>query len=200
MIYNKFMFSEKIARFISVLLGPHVWLPLLFILIIFKSGLTSTQAKVILPSILLLQVVLPLTYMIIAPRLGWVSKWDMELKEERKPFFLFLLVLTLVNLTIIYFFGNNFLFDLNIIFIVLLLVLFGITKYWKISLHLSLNTASLILINFLFSWQFPFLYLIIPIIFWARLKLKKHTVNQLSAGVIITAIVIIGGLKLFGYL
>ncbi len=192
--------SEKIARFLSVVLGPHVWLPLLFILVILKSGLTSTQARIVLPSVLLLQVILPLTYMIIAPKLGWVSKWDMELKEERRPFFFFLLVLTLINLTIIYFFGNNFLFDLNIIFIVLLLILFGITKYWKISLHLSLNTASLILINFLFSWRFPFLYLIIPIIFWARLKLKKHTVNQLVAGIVITAIITFGGLHLFGYL
>jgi hypothetical protein len=55
-------------------------------------------------------------------------------------------------------------------------------------------------INFLFDWNLPLLYLTIPVIFWARLRLKKHTVSQLIMGIIVTTIVLLGGLGFFGYL
>ncbi len=168
--------SEKIARYLSIFLGP-LWLPVLFVLIILKSGLSGQQLVITFPSVLTLDVVIPILYLIIAPKLGWVGKWDMESKEERGPFLGLMLVLSIVTLLIIHFFGNTFLFNLNIIYISFLVIIFGITNYWKISFHTSLDTASVILINFIFDWKLPLLYLTIPIIFWARWKLKKHTIG-----------------------
>lgn len=193
------MSSEKIAKFLAVALGPHIWTPLLFILIISKSGMTPQQTIIIFPTVLLLQVIIPIAYLIIAPKLGWVGKWDMETKEERRPFSILMLALTAITLIIIYLVGNSFLLHLNLIFITLLIALSAITVYWKISLHTSLNTAASIIVNFLFGWSLPFLYLAIPAIFWARLELKKHTVSQLAAGIVVTTIITIGGFVLFGY-
>lgn len=190
----------NIAKYLAVILGPHIWLPILFVLIILKSGLSNQQLIIIFPSVLVLQVIVPLLYLIFAPKLGWVGAWDMKSKEERRPFFIMMLVLTIISLLVIYFFGNAFLLNLNIILISLLVILFGITYYWKISLHTSLNTATAILVNSLFNWTLPLLYLTIPLIFWARLKLKKHTTSQLIAGVVVTTFVTLSGLFLFGYL
>lgn len=192
--------SEKIAKYLAIILGPHVWLPILFVLIILKSGLNEQQLIIIFPSVLIFQVIIPVLYLIIAPKLGWVGEWDMKSKEERKPIFILMTVLTLISFFIVRFFGNSFLFNLEIIFLSLLVILFGITNFWKISLHTSLNTASVILINFLFGWKLSLLYVIIPIIYWARLRLRKHTQKQLVAGVIITAFITMLELWLFGYL
>ncbi len=192
--------SEKIAKYLTVVLGPHILLPVLFVITILKSGLNNQQLIIIFPSLLILQVIIPILYLVVAPRLGWIRGWEMKSKEERKPILILMLVLTAISLFIIHFFGNTLLFNLDIIFISLLIIFLGITNYWKISLHISLNTATAIFINFLFNWKLPILYLIIPIIFWVRLKLKRHTVKQLVAGILVTASITMLGLQLFGYL
>jgi hypothetical protein len=192
--------SDYLARIISIILGPHVWLPVLFILIILKSGLTPDQLKIIFPTVLLLQVIIPISYLLFAPRLGWIKGWEMKDKKERKPFMYLIVALGLVSLAVVYFFGNQFVFGLSLIWLILLAVLLLITRIWKISLHMGLIVASTIIVNFLFDWKLPILYLMIPILFWARLELKRHSVTQLLAGVAVTAFILIGGFVLLGYI
>jgi membrane-associated phospholipid phosphatase len=58
-----------------------------------------------------------------------------------------------------------------------------ITRYWKISTHASAITASLTALVYLYKWQpLPFVVLI-PIVAWARVYLKAHTVGQVLAGI-----------------
>lgn len=194
------MSSKKLAKILSVILGPHVWTPLLFLLVLYKSNLTLPQSKIIFPTMLVLQVVIPIGYLLLAPKLEWVSQWDMKNKKERIPSFILMFFLTIISLIIIYLFGNKLLLHLNLTFLVLLVTLLVITIYWRISLHSSLNTAASIIVNFLFHWKAPLLYITIPIIMWARLKLSKHTVSQVVAGVIVTSLISLAGLALFGYL
>lgn len=194
------MTSEKLAKILAVILGPHVWLPILFVIVIMKSGLTPNQLVIIFPSVLILEVIIPIAYLVIAPKLKWIGEWDMMTQKERLPFFLLMLTTTTISLIIIQLFGNKLLLHLNIIILSSLITLFIITIFWKISLHTSLNTAAVIIVNFLFNWRLPLLYLTIPIIFWARHHLKKHSLNQLIAGVVITASIILGELFVFGYL
>lgn len=188
--------SKKIAEFLGIALGPHVWLPTLFIIIILNSGLNKTQLKIIFPVVLVLQVIIPLLYLILAPRLGWANEWDMKDKSERRPIFILIIFLTLISSAMIFFYGNQFLLQLNIIILTLVLVLFAITFFWKISLHLSMNTAGSIIINYLYNWKAWWLFIAIPLVFWARLKLKKHTVAQLYAGFIISAVITLAGLEI----
>lgn len=191
------MNADKLARIASIILGPHTWLPVLFVLMILNAELSFQQLRIVFPVILLFQVVVPIAYLTIAPKLGWVRKWDMETKEERKPLFAIMFVLSLITLGIIYTVGNLILLKFCIIFVALLTTLFAITWYWKISLHVSLNVAAVLLIHFLFGPIALPLYLVIPIIFWARLQLKKHTVAQLVAGLIVTTTITVGGFAFF---
>jgi hypothetical protein len=80
--------SKRAAELLSILLGPHILSPILFIIVILKSGLSSNQLIIIFPTVLLLQIVIPITYLIISPKLGWVEEWDMMNKKERLPFFI----------------------------------------------------------------------------------------------------------------
>jgi hypothetical protein len=191
-----FNLDQKLANWLSILLGPHTWLPLLFLILIFKTNLSQQELKIILPTVLIFQVIIPLLYLILAPKLNWVEKWDMEKTEERKPFLFLLIILSLLTSTIICFFGNLLLLKLNITLLSLILVLSIITLFWKVSLHVSINTASAIIINYLYNWELPWLYIIIPLTFWSRLKLKKHSLNQLLAGFALTTLIILIGLSL----
>lgn len=188
--------GENFAKLISIILGPHVWISSLFLILVFKTNLTPQQLKIILPTVLILQVIIPILYLILAPKLNWVEKWDMENIKERKPFLFLLIFLSLISSTVIYLYGNLLLLELNIILLSLILILSAITLFWKISLHVSINTASAIIINYLYDWKLPWIYLNIPLISWARLKLEKHTVNQILAGFSLTTLILLIGLSL----
>lgn len=195
----RFETMEKLAKLISIILGPHIWLPLVFLTLLFESNLNKNQLLVLIPSVLILQVFLPLAYLLLAPKLGWVSAWDMKTRKERTPMLFLVLVAFIVSTLIIYIFGDTLLFHLSIIMLFLSASFLIINQFWKISLHAGLNTTGSIFINFLFGWKLPWLYLTIPIIYWSRLYLKKHTPLQLIAGTVVGATEIIFGLYFFGY-
>lgn len=75
-----------------------------------------------------------------------------------------------------------------------------ITYIWKISLHTMLNVTATILVNFLFGWTLPILYIFIPIIGWARYYHKHHTFLQVVIGAIVSGLITLGMLNYFGYL
>lgn len=185
------MNSTKLAKIISFVLGPQVWLPVFFTIFIFKTGLTNQQIKILFPSILILEVIIPLLMILIFIRLKIVSDWDITKKEERQPVMMAVVILSLISLMTIYLFGNELILSLTLILFLIIIITSAITFFWKISLHMTLNVTGTIIINFLFSWSLPWLYLTIPLVFWARLKLKKHTVNQLLAALFLDCFIIL---------
>lgn len=190
----------KIAKLLSIVLGPQIWLPVLLLIFTFKTGLSSQQTKILLPSMFILQVFVPLSYLYLAPKLGWATEWDLPLRKERHSFFVVLSISYFLSFLLIYFYGNKLLFNLELTQLVLLIIFVVITRFWQISLHGAVNTAGAILINFLFNWNLPILFLTILVISWARLKLKRHNISQLLASIALTTVVILGSLKYFGYI
>ena len=194
------MNSQKIAKLLSIILGPHVWLLVFLSLFVFKSGLSSAQLTILFPIMAIFQVIVPLAYLYIAPRVGLATSWDLPHKKEHRLFILITLISNLIALFFIFKFGNKLVIDLNLIFLVMMAVIFGLTPFWKVSHHAAVNTFGTLLTNFLFGWQLPWLYILIPTIYWARLILKRHTHLQLLAGIGISALIFLGGLKILGYL
>lgn len=63
-----------------------------------------------------------------------------------------------------------------------------ITRYWKISTHALGITAPLVALTLLYGRQpMPFLVLI-PMVCWARVYLKAHTVAQVVAGALLATL------------
>lgn len=194
------MTQQKIAKIISVIFGIRVLPFILFTIVLLRSGLTPNQLLLVTPITIFLLILVPIFYIFFAIRLKMAKNWDLSNKEERYGFIKTSLISGFLALLFIYFYGNQILFHLNLITIIILVVIGVITKFWKISFHASLITGTVILINFLFSWSLPILYLLIPMVIWARLTLKQHTLAQLLAGSLVSGGITFGGLYLFGYL
>lgn len=85
--------------------------------------------------------------------------------------------------------GPLFLKSIFAVIIVSTIILTIITYFWKICLHASGITFTVITFNILFGKWMLLMIPLIPLIGWARVRIKKHTVNQVILGAGITAIV-----------
>lgn len=84
--------------------------------------------------------------------------------------------------------GPLFLKSIFAVIIVSTIILTIITYFWKICLHASGMTFMVITLIILFGKWMLLMIPLIPLIGWARVRIKKHTVNQVILGTGITAI------------
>lgn len=192
--------KERLALIISYVFDPIVTFPFLLAIMIFKSGLTFTQIKILLPSLFILDLLIPGAYLIFAFRQHWVSDWEMSKREERLAPYGVTLVCWLIGLILVQRFGNDLLLNLGLTFYLVALLGSVITIFWKISVHVAAGTAITLVLDFLLSWRFPWLYLIIPVVAWARWQRRKHTIGQLLGGFLLSLVVVLLSFTLFGYL
>ncbi len=186
---------KKVAKIISFLLGPQLWLPVLVILFVFFTGVGSSLEIPLLSLLILFFIVIPFSSIVLAYKTGKVSDLDLTKRTERfKPLFI-MFICFLCGLASVFFLANSVLLHLYILFFILFIVNAVITLFWKISFHMTVNVAGAIFINYLFGWRFPWLYLCIPLVFWARYVLKKHTIAQLVGAAALDLIIIITYLR-----
>ena len=69
-------------------------------------------------------------------------------------------------------------------------VIFGaITQVWKISFHTGVFTGCVtVLVLILHDARFAWLFLLVPLIAWARVRRKRHTLVQTVVGALIALI------------
>ncbi|MCL5020040.1 MAG: hypothetical protein M1426_06215 [Patescibacteria group bacterium] len=189
----------KIAKLLSIILGP-LWLPALLFVLIFKTGISLNNIKILLPSIFVLQILLPAIYIYYITKSKKVNAWDLPKRHERYSLITINMIFTMISLFLVHLYGNTLLWNLSILLLISLTIITVTTFFFKISFHMSINVVGSILINFLFDWKLPFLYLSIPLIFWARLKLKRHNIYELLIAALFGGLITFGSLFIFGYI
>ncbi len=125
---------------------------------------------------------------------GTFSDVDVSRREQRPFLFLaigiavvmYLLILIILNGPVILYLAA-FGFILGIFFITV------INRKIKASIHVATITALLLIFGFLYGVQ-PIFFLLIPVIGWSRVVIKRHTVSEVIVGSIIG-----GGLTLLMY-
>jgi membrane-associated phospholipid phosphatase len=80
------------------------------------------------------------------------------------------------------------------------IVLVLITYFWKISFHTSWITFFCITYYIIFGKWAILLAVCIPLIAWARVRIKRHSVAQVIAGSAVTVITAFFGFSFFGML
>lgn len=185
------MSKEKLARFISFIFGPIFLWPLILSLFIQKSNLSLWQQQRIWGVVFVLEFVIPMILFFIALKTKLIGDFDMTKKEDRRLPILVFAGITIICFPLIRFFGNSQILNYCLLVFLIFAVDGLITIFWKISSHMAVNTITVILINYFFHWQYWYLIIMIPIVFWARLYLKRHTIAQLVGGFLINGILLL---------
>jgi membrane-associated phospholipid phosphatase len=127
-----------------------------------------------------------------------ISDLDMSIREEReKVFGVFVIFYLLGTIALWLTHSPRLLIATMAGYSLSTIVVQYITRYWKISTHALGITAPLVALSLLYGTQpLPFLVLI-PMVCWARVYLKAHTVAQVIAGAALGSVSVILFFQLF---
>jgi hypothetical protein len=135
--------------------------------------------------IILLLILVPLTFFI---RYKVKNKqWeniDASNKKERPSFYftaIALIVILIIFLSIFSVFA--FLIKGSISVLILLIFHAVLNKYLKASLHIAFAVFTSLVVYTFYPVIGYILFAVVPILIWARLKLKRHTPGEIAAGI-----------------
>jgi membrane-associated phospholipid phosphatase len=193
-------YRHLVAEVVSWVFFPPLVGTVFFIFLVFwySSDITEGLKWMILMSPFLLFI--PLIFFAVSYKLGWVHDIDLSNREER-PVFLLVFVLGLTAASAVLYFMNvpTKLFVYVFSGLIMTIVTSIITLNWKISFHTAATTSVVTAINILGGLRFAPFFLLIPIIAWARIVLKKHTFWQVVGGFVVALIITEAVFYLFGF-
>ncbi|MBI2031315.1 MAG: hypothetical protein HYT08_01750 [Candidatus Levybacteria bacterium] len=184
--------SNFIARIISLFSSPLIiLLPAPYILVDKVSNNDIYALKWALFSyIFLFSVVL---FVIAGTFLGVFSDFDVSKKEQRPLLFFFSGLVTFFYLASLFVLNGPKILFIAIFAIILGIIVLGIANQWiKVSIHTATVSALSISLAILYGGWFILSLVLIPIMAWSRIKIKKHTPTEaVTGGVLGTIITII---------
>lgn len=155
-------------------------------------------------AVLVLNAAIPgLFYMFFTSR-GYVFDDTLQNKKvQRERLIIFSIFLTVITLELLILVSTGVYQPLLAVFTggILTIVLGGmITYFWKISIHASLTTFFVVMLIVIFGWKVWPVVFLIPLIFWSRIVLNRHTFLQLFFGCLISLAIVLTTFNLFGLL
>ena len=168
--------ANRLARLVSVLFDSSVLsLPIFFALGWSGAGAAGLGWATLT---LLVMTGIPLAYLVIGKRQGWVSDFEMSQRVERPRFILVSLssdVLALLRLTMLG--APHTLRVMALTYLCLGVTMFTISNYWKISLHMVGVSGFSTALVFVFGAPALVAFLSLPLVAWARWTLIEDKVN-----------------------
>jgi hypothetical protein len=173
--------KKNTATVISRIFDPFIMFLLLLALTFIRGGVTSAVTWIIA---FVLLVGVPVVLIFFALHKKIVSNWDISERRQRPKVLGVLVALETVNLLILRAMVS---FEVIGTLLFLLLVLAGftiITLRWKISGHTLASALTTGIIIHWYGWGWWPVLLIVPLVGWARVVRKDHTVAQVIAGTV----------------
>lgn len=179
--------KKTIARLISFLFGPLSW-TIFFFGAAYHRGLFQSKMQIVI--IFMFAFLIPLIIYSLLLVTKKISDADITRREERYTILTVINVCALLLLFFLYTSRLYLLFKLALIVYVILTLSSLITINYKISFHITFAYTLLVLSDYLHSFQFWYLYLLLPAIFWSRLYLKRHTLGQLVLPLVLDSLIL----------
>ncbi len=189
------MNRDSFARWVSIFFDSSVLSLWIFPWIGWRAGGWSGVFWAVVA--LLMLTGLPLAYILVGLRRGWVSDMELTRREERPRFIFVSLASDILALGVLWWGGApRMVWALAAVYAALGITMFTISNFWKISLHMVSVSGFATLLAFAIGPQASWTFVWLPVVAWARWHRKKHTPAQLVAGAVlgvaITAGVLLG--------
>ncbi len=174
--------DKNIARLISFLLSPLIlFLPTPYILVdkVSQNDLYALKWTVF-SYIFLFSVVV---FVILGNLFGIFSDFDVSKKEERPKLFVFGAFVTFLYLISLFILNGPKILFIAISGIILGVLIISLVNRWvKASIHVATVSAFSVSLIILYGNILIPLLLLIPLMAWARVKIKKHTSIEVVTG------------------
>lgn len=179
-------FRARLAWGISLVFSPFFVLIATTVVVVEKYAVTSREAVLWLTVLGMFVTVLPVLWIGILFRFSKVSDWHLSSKEERLLPLGFTLVSMSVGTVILYWIdAERHIVWAGVAYIANSVVFSAITPIWKISFHSSVATGCITVLVVLVNSQCGWLFLLVPLIAWARVYRKRHTPLQTVVGAVL---------------
>jgi hypothetical protein len=177
--------SKKIAEIISLILDPLVVLmPVPFFLVFEKTNNSVRSFAWTVISIFF--IVLYFLLILVGIKFGIFSDFDLSRREQRPVAFLVGIFLTISYLIILFLFHAPGILQIGTFALILGVVVIGVVNmFTKVSWHLAVLSAFLTSIVLIEGWEFLGGFILLPLLAWARIKTKNHTLLQTVLGSVI---------------
>jgi membrane-associated phospholipid phosphatase len=178
-----------LARIFSTVCNPFLTSLALFVILAGASSHSTREFWVLLFNSVLFTSIGPMLFVFYLYASDRISDLDMSVREERERIFVaFVLFFALGTVDLWWIGAPRIMTAAMAGYALSSLVVQWITRYWKISTHALGITAPLVALSAIFgSRPLPFLILI-PIVCWARVYLRAHTLAQVLAGAGLAAV------------
>jgi membrane-associated phospholipid phosphatase len=110
---------------------------------------------------------------------------DISKKEMRTPFFAVAAAFYSIAALIFFFTNTTIMFLLALSYAFVTIILLLVNRFWKVSVHSAVVTGPVFALIFVFGFMVLPLSLMIVLVSWSRIKLKKHTFTQTFVGALI---------------
>jgi len=185
----------QIAKFISDIFNPGVLALIILFTAVYRSSLAREEAFAWYLAILVVNGLIPGVFYLFFTSRGYVFDDTLKNKKVHKERILLLglfLVITVIEVLIMSATGNYYqpLYAVLVGGIISIIIAAIVSYFWKVSMHSSMITFFTLMVIFMFgpaTW--PVLFLI-PLVWWSRLILCRHTIWQLIIGSIISIIIV----------
>jgi membrane-associated phospholipid phosphatase len=178
---------NRIAFATSLIFSPFL-LPIGTILILAREFANPGQQAFLCNAIIILFItVIPVLFIFILFRLGKLSDLRMTVQEQRLKPLCFSMASGLVGTYLLHLVdAPKEIVWTGIAYVVNGIVFTAITPFWKISFHSGVAAGCVTVLVFLVGPMFGWLFLLIPLIGWARVYRGRHTPLQTAIAVVVS--------------
>ena len=188
---------KRIAQAVSLVLDPRVEVPVLLALAVWTQY--QNGAPLLFLSLLLfVDAILPLVFYIHLRQKGEISDWDIRKRHQRVPLYAFTTVAHLGGVGVAWVFGQIALAETLAIFWFLALIFTLVTMMWKVSIHAGVNGALVTYLAVISQGRLSWLYLLVGLVAWSRVRLMRHGWEQVLVGGLLGALGVLAGMRVVG--
>lgn len=173
------------SKIVTNVFQYYTWVPIFIVAAVFKAGLKTEHFKTTIIILHSLDVFAPILVYIFLLNGGKIKDANLIKREDRPQLFGITTFLVFIATVISYRLGSPLFFQVHLIVFIFMLTLTAITMFFKISAHMFINTFFIFMLNFIYDWKLLWLFLIVPVVAFARLNLKAHTRVEVVLGTIV---------------
>ncbi|MEK9156042.1 MAG: hypothetical protein AAB360_01935 [Patescibacteria group bacterium] len=180
----------RLAKFISLIASPFFTISLAALLLINRFSPNRQEMLFWGAVFIFMLIVVPFLFIYLSVRAGAISDIHVSVRKQRIKPFLLAFLCAIIVFAVFYAAGAPWpLISMLWVMLANGIIFLIITSFWKISIHIAALAGAATLVSVLVNPAATLLFLLVPIVAWARVREHRHTFWQVVAPAILAPLV-----------